>query len=624
MASLPSAPAAAAPVTLETLHAALEGAVSLLKEAQSARQREEAERRQRLDDAKARLADYMQAPRRDAEHGLQAQPNLYKLFLAIDLAEDQPVKLWSTVKYIVAILWMTLAGIFARLDMEKIIKTLTHNSPSTGYRLRLKKGLDKYALAVRASVGAQTVCREARQDFCAHALSKGVGEIDLDAAVNELALPYPSHLQRADDKQEGVPDLRFGNDIAEARAAIEQLIVSTVVARYIARMDELVAYIGTLLVAFLAFIATILILAFPPSLLLSQLGARANTADPPCSLRLVGPGFPGTCIKPIDPIEDGTSLYKVHVYVAICSIAAPIFWVCAAGIAMQVMLGMTLEVLKGVDHSRARVMFEQHPLSPAAVAQSIDRTKAEGKDHRELLIDEGRRQLKKGEFGARAGKPSGCSTPSPGDTAEAAAAEAAAPPPPPPPPSSLSERFNAFIALLMPAFKNEIEASRDGVLCMETEDFLETYDMMREDVADASQQVGINVSAMMTLITQGLAGLAVFLVVVSSMTFVSGQRFVVIALFVMATIWVRVSFCFVLSCLPCCCALSCFHCYTAPFPPPFPRCTFCAASLATRASTPSLCWQSPRATSTRCCGLTSAWRSGRKSRWMGGTSSPAS
>ena len=531
MASLPST---SPPVTLESLHAALEGAVSLLKEAQSERQREEAERRQRLEDAKARLADYMQAPRLEEKNGLQAQPNLFKLFLAIDLAEDQPVKLWSTIKYIGAILWMTLAGIFARLDMEKIIKTLTHNSPSTGYRLRLKKGLDKYALAVRASVGAQTVCREARQDFCAHALSQGVGEIDLDAAVKELALPYPSHLQRPDDKQVGVPDLRFGNDIAEARAAIEQLIVSTVVSRYIARMDELVAYIGTLLVAFLAFVATIVILAFPPSLLLSQLGAGANTADPPCSLRLVGPGFPaGTCIKPIDPIEDGTSLYKVHVYVAICAIAAPILWVCAAGIAMQVMLGMTLEVLKGVDHSRARVMFEQHPLSPAAVAQSSDRTKEEGKDLSQRLIEEGRRQLDRGEFGARAGKP----TPHSGEPDVTAAAAA-----PPPPPSSLSERFNAFIALLMPAFKAEIESSRDGVLCMETEDFLETYDMMREDVADASLQVGINVSSMMTLITQGLAGLAVFLVVVSSMTFVSGQRFVVIALFVMATIWARFFF----------------------------------------------------------------------------------
>jgi hypothetical protein len=272
---------------------------------------EEEAQKARIDKAKVRLEHYMRKP------DLQSQPNLYKLFLAIDVAQTKPIRLLSMLAYLWAVLRMTLAGVLASLDMDKVEKTLTHNSRSIGSRLRLKRGIDKYALTVRASVGAQTVCREARNDFCATALDgykvrddKGMWTtptIDLDKAVDELALPYPSPLDEILDKRDykgAVTDSRFGDDIAEARVAIDQLISSSVVSRYIARMDELVAYIGTLAVACVALLACLVILIFPPSLLLSQLGASANTADQPCAFSIVGTALPaGSCLKPFAPIE---------------------------------------------------------------------------------------------------------------------------------------------------------------------------------------------------------------------------------------------------------------------------------------------------------------------------------
>ena len=89
-------------------------------------------------------------------------------------------------------------------------------------------------------------------------------------------------------------------------------------------------------------------------------------------------------------------------------------------------------------------------------------------------------------------------------------------------------------------FRKEILLARDSLLTLEDEDFSSTYNMMRRDVASAASLVGANVGTVMLLITQFLGALSVFLIVVQAITNAGGQRFVVVALFAGAAVWVYV------------------------------------------------------------------------------------
>lgn len=168
---------------------------------------------------------------------------LHRMFLAIDLAEGKKASVWDSIKYIFFLLYMSVIGLLSRLDTKKIIKTLTHNSPSIGHRLRLKSSLAAYSTAVKATVGAQTLIRQARQDFCQR------NDLNLDTVVRELRLPPPplaaghapagaADVRFGDDAKgvrsvEDAKDVRFGDDVAEARMAIEQLLVADVISSYI-------------------------------------------------------------------------------------------------------------------------------------------------------------------------------------------------------------------------------------------------------------------------------------------------------------------------------------------------------------------------------------------------------
>ena len=178
---------------------------------------------EKLHAAARRLQAYKRRPVKGSE--------LYRLFQAIDFAEGKSASLWDSIKYIFVLLYMSLVGFFSRLDTKKITKTLTYNSPSIGHRLRLKSSLAAYSVAVKASVGAQTLTRQIREDFCRRALLPEA-PLDLDKVVEELCLPPPPMLASG-HVAAGPADIRFGDDIAEARMAIEQLLVADVVSSYV-------------------------------------------------------------------------------------------------------------------------------------------------------------------------------------------------------------------------------------------------------------------------------------------------------------------------------------------------------------------------------------------------------
>ena len=62
--------------------------------------------------------------------------------------------------------------------------------------------------------------------------------------------------------------------------------------------------------------------------------------------------------------------------------------------------------------------------------------------------------------------------------------------------------------------------------------------MMSRDVKDAYGQISTSVGTMMLIITHGLAGLSIYLVVISSFTIPFGQRFVVVLLYASAVAWI--------------------------------------------------------------------------------------
>ncbi len=248
----------------------------------------------------------------------------------------------------------------------------------------------------------------------------------------------------------------------------------------------------------------------------------------------------------------------MNVYIAIFSIGAPIIWVCIAGLAMQAMLGMTSEVLRGVDHTQARLMFNKHPRNLHATHDETGAAVNKKERALQLMVDgsfsdmqtsiaeeEEKQELAAADKKERERSPSPVEPPAAVRKEEArtccqqlvdvltlryprALASAI-----------LGGILKSLTEFLMPSFRLEIENARNSVLSMEADDFIATYALMQEDVRDASERVGLNVAAMMTLITQGLGGLAVFLIVISAMTFASGQRFVVIVLFLVAIGWVH-------------------------------------------------------------------------------------
>lgn len=198
------------------------------------------------------------------------------------------------------------------------------------------------------------------------------------------------------------------------------------------------------------------------------------------------------CIAPMSglPVEDGTSLYRMHIYFAIGIITVPIVYVCLTGLALQILLDMVATVLADISDHQATLMFSEHPKNPSG-----------------FHVPEGDRQARGSAMLAR---------------------------------GSFLKRQALHAEAKKSPFLNELLVGRDSTLMLESPDFLETFKMMRVDVADASKRVGINVHNMLVLITQGLAALSVFLLVVNAITISLGQRLVVLLLFLLATVWVYV------------------------------------------------------------------------------------
>ena len=239
----------------------------------------------------------------------------------------------------------------------------------------------------------------------------------------------------------------------------------------------------------LAILASFLIFFFQPTLLVSSL---IGSVQPKCQFQLLNAtGYAtGVCLAPISglPVEDGTSLYRMHIYFAIGIIAVPIVYVCLTGLALQILLDMVATVLSDISDHQAALMFGEHPKNPTAAHVP------EGE-----RLKRGGAMLASGAFTNRQAL-----HPEAGDS----------------------------------LFRNELLLGRDSTLILESEDFLQTFRMMRVDVKDASTRVGLNVQNMLSLITQGLAALSVFLLVVNAITISLGQRLVVVFLFLLATIWV--------------------------------------------------------------------------------------
>lgn len=86
-------------------------------------------------------------------------------------------------------------------------------------------------------------------------------------------------------------------------------------------------------------------------------------------------------------------------------------------------------------------------------------------------------------------------------------------------------------------FHSEILHSHDLVIGLSRSQFVAVIDMLRTDVADAQASLVGSISLFMSIISQGLAALAAFLIAINAISIVYGQRAVVIALYVGATIW---------------------------------------------------------------------------------------
>ena len=410
-----------------------------------------------------------------------ANSELERLLNAVEDAQGKSASFSDSLSYFFTLNYMVWVSLFHTLDIARLAKDMSFNSPSVGHRMRLRNSLINYAVAVRASVGAQTLIRRSRDEFCAQY------SVDLDEVVNELNLPMPLHIG-VQVQPQGPSNPRFGNDIAEARCVVEQMLVSEMVSSHLIGIDYLIVFLATLFMLLVAVVATAIVFFYSPNTLLSSAGAGA-AALPPCALTFVNATGGVVCVRAAAAavgVDDGTSLYRANIYIAIVLVFVPILTVAVSGLTLKFMLGSVSALLDDIDNSQAELLFKHHPKNPFHGSEG------------------------KGQEGAA---------------------------------QRLFER-SSFERMRTRAikdpFRKEILLARDSLLTLEDEDFCSTYNMMRRDVASAASLVSANVSTVMLLITQFLGALSVFLIVVQAITNAGGQRFVVVALFACATVWVYV------------------------------------------------------------------------------------
>ena len=417
---------------------------------------------------------------------------LEKLLRAMAKEEGKPAGFSDTLSYFFTLNHMVWVSFFHALDIARLAKDMSFNSPSVGHRMRLRNSLINYSVAVRASVGAQTLIRRSRDEFCAR------HSVSLDKVIEELRLPMPQHIAAGGAQAQAEPskdpnqNVRFGNDIAEARCVVEQMLVSDMVSSQLIGIDYLIVFLATLFVLLVAAAATALVFWYNPATVLSSAGAAPL---PPCALTFVNSTGGVVCVRPAASlvVDDGTSLYRANIYIAIVLVMVPILSVAVSGLTLKFMLGSVSALLDDIDNSQAELLFKYHPKNPFRV-----RSKQAGGGDAKGQEGRAQRLFERSSF----------------------------------------ERMRA--RAIRDPFRKEILLARDSLLTLEDEDFSSTYNMMRRDVASAASLVGANVSTVMLLITQFLGALSVFLIVVQAITNAGGQRFVVVALFAGAAVWVYV------------------------------------------------------------------------------------
>lgn len=187
--------------------------------------------------------------------------------------------------------------------------------------------------------------------------------------------------------------------------------------------------------------------------------------------------------------EDGTSLYKVHLYLGIFLFAAPIVVFAGAAFMLRSLLSLVEGIMANISREEAALFFRSHPLRQAARDAAADSGPYFSKTKDTALL-------------ASVGSSVGCCSDHPQE------------------------------------FWDEVDTGRDSLLHLEETDFLDSFEMMRKDVVDAMKVVDSSLSNLTSLITQGLSALAVFLIVTGAMTIPTGQRVVVVLLLIFAVAWI--------------------------------------------------------------------------------------
>ena len=181
------------------------------------------------------------------------------------------VTLSEILSYIIAVLWISLQGLMTVFDMKTIYRRISSSSLTVGHRVRLKRAFAGYRLAVSASVSAQSVTRLSREKIT------DKFKINLDELIA------------------GPSGSAFGATIPERRIHIDQYVVANAVIDRLTAVDNTIVLICTACVAVVGFSCILTVFLRSPQTLLS---------DPSAPI-------------PLQFIDDGTSLYRICIYIAI-------------------------------------------------------------------------------------------------------------------------------------------------------------------------------------------------------------------------------------------------------------------------------------------------------------------
>lgn len=286
-------------------------------------------------------------------------------------------------------------------------------------------------------------------------------------------------------------------------------------------VDRLVVLVGTVFEALCSITCLTLLCVLPTSLLVSD--ALMGISTPP------------------DAPDNGTSLYRVMIYVALVQWATPPIAVLSVGFAVMLLLRQTASTVADMDADFACSLLArqrtERNVEAAAAADRLAASKARG-EKIDPALSEGRakplREAKKdfaikveGDRHVVVGK---ATEGTPGAGGEGAPAPAAAP--------SGSNDDNGDADNYEDASGLTVDSPPAEVyLSMEREDFVRAWDMSKRDLEDAVGTLSSNVTVCLQLITLGAAVVTALLVVIFGITQPLIQRILVGALMGLTVPW---------------------------------------------------------------------------------------